>query len=126
MSVLVDLASEDYVWPFAAIATRSSYAEDNREQTVNLLKALVEALARWEAEPEAAQEVIATTSRIDDPALVEASYEAVSAVLDQEPIPVEDVMAPPLEAIAETGNEKAGTADAQDFFDDSYIQEALG
>ncbi len=126
LDVLLDLAQEDYDWPFAAIVTRQSYAEENQEQTVALLRALVAALEQWEAEPEAAQEVIATTSRLDDPALVQTSYEAVSSVLEVEPVVDEQVIAAPLEAIAETGNPDAASADPADFFDNSYVEEALG
>ncbi|WNV77092.1 ABC transporter substrate-binding protein [Geodermatophilus sp. DSM 44513] len=126
MRVLLDLADSDYTWPFAAIATRAGYAEENAEQTVALLRALVAALERWQTEPEAAKQVIAETSRIDDPALLDASYAAVSAVLTAEPVPTEEVMGVPLEVIAAGGEDEAAEADPADFFETRYIEEALG
>jgi ABC-type nitrate/sulfonate/bicarbonate transport system substrate-binding protein len=126
MKVLKDLgASDKYVWPFAGIVTRSSYAEENREQTVAVLRGIVGGIRAWKENPEAAKEVIRRETKLEDKALVDRSYEAVNEVLEERPIPTEKLARTPLETLAREGNEAAAKADPNRSFDDQYIREAL-
>lgn len=126
MKVLKDLgASDEYAWPFAGIVTRSSYAEENREQTVAVLRGIVGGIRAWKENPEAAKEVIRRETKLEEGVLVDRSYEAVSEALEERPIPTEQLVSVPLETLAREGNEKAADADPGRSFDDRYIREAL-
>lgn len=80
--ILRDLSESDFDWPFAGIVTRERYAQENPEQTRCLLEGIQTAIENWDSEEEAAKRVITERTQIEDEELLDASYEAVSRVID--------------------------------------------
>lgn len=124
--VVLELAESDYTWPFAGIVTRDGYAQENPEVVEAVLAGIVDALAAWEENPDAAKEVIRTEAQLEDQELIDASYEAVAAVIDTEPVPTVEENQAVLDALVASGEQPAAEqASPEDFFDTTYIERVL-
>jgi NitT/TauT family transport system substrate-binding protein len=122
-TILEDLAKSEYNWTLAGIATQKGYAEKNPETVVKVLAALFEAVKMWKTEADAVQKLIMRETGADAE-LAKQGYDAVSAVIDDTPVPeVADVKQTLTEL--EVSQPKAKGADPAEFMDTKYAEDAL-
>jgi NitT/TauT family transport system substrate-binding protein len=127
MTELFDLGDlEDFHWPRAALLTTESYAEDNREVVVRVIRGLIAAIEDWDDRPEEIMEVMASVQESEVDELIEEAYRLIGAALDAEAIVHLEESASVLEELERIGIDEAADHEPDEFFDNSYVEEALG
>lgn len=115
---------EDFggAYPTTPIASRVSFIKEKRETVRKFMKALLEAIQVYKSQKEFSKKVIAKYTKVNDPEVLEDSYQFFSRLVPVKPYPTLEGIR---EALAELGeNEpKARGARPDDFADLSFVRE---
>jgi len=117
--VLIDMAKSGVSFPHTNIASTRSYLRSNRDVAVNFLKAYSEGIQRMIKDEAFTKKVIRKYTRDDDDEILETTYQYGLDYIAQPPYPTREGIA---EALRQTANPKAKTANPDDFVDMSLVK----
>lgn len=119
---LVDFSTLNLPFYQSAVVARKSWIKDNPDTVRKFVKAYVEAIALIKKNKATAEKVLSKYSKTTDQTVLDGTYNAFVKVLPQAPIPSLDAIQTGLDEAALT-NPKAKTADPNQFFDASWVEE---
>jgi NitT/TauT family transport system substrate-binding protein len=117
--VLIDMAKAGVSFPHTNIASTRSYIRSNRDVAVNFLKAYSEGIQRMIKDEAFAKKVIRKYTRDDDDEILETTYQYGLDYIARPPYPTREGIA---EALRQTAQPKAKTANPDDFVDMSLVK----
>ncbi len=104
------------------IATTRKYLTENRAAVLGVVKASVEAMARWKKDPAFVKDVIKKYLKTDDPQFLDVGYSAYTNAFPQAPYPSEAGLARVIEQVS-SGTPKAKDLKPAQMIDRSFVQE---
>jgi NitT/TauT family transport system substrate-binding protein len=119
---ILDTASYNEPEQNVGIVATRKWLTENRPAAVAVMKASIEAIARWKKDPAFVKSVIKTYLKNDDQLFLDVGYSAYVDIFQQAPYPSEEGMAKVIEEVsAQTPNAK--TLKAAQLIDRSIVQE---
>ncbi len=119
---VLDTAAFDEPEQQVGIAAMRKYLTENRAAVLGVLKASIEAMARWPKDPAFVKGVIAKYLKTTDQQFIDVGYDAYAKVWPEAPYPTEPGFARIIEQVA-TQNPKAKELKPQQMVDRSFVQE---
>ena len=104
------------------VAVTRKFATENRAVVLGVLKASVEAMARWPKDPAFVKGVIKTYLKTDDQQFIDTGYSAYANVWPQAPYPTVPGLQRVIEQVATT-NAKAKELKPEQLIDNSFVKE---
>lgn len=103
------------------VAVTRAYLADHGPVIQNMLKASIEAMARWKKDPEFVKNVINQYLKSDDPRFAEVGYDAYANVWPQAPYPTREGIIRVIDQVA-AQNPKAKDLDPDKMFDSTNVK----
>lgn len=117
--VLIDMAKAGVSFPHTNIASTRSYLRSNRDVAVNFLKGYSEGIQRMIKDEAFAKKVIRKYTRDEDDEILETTYQYGLDYIARPPYPTREGI---VEALRQTAQAKAKTANPDDFVDMSLVK----
>jgi len=118
--VLIDMAKSGVQFPHSTIITTRTYLKLHRSTVNSFLKAYAGGLKRMISDKPFSLNAVKKYMRVNDPALVEATYKYAMDFIERVPYPTTEGIG---EILHQSDNPKARIAKPRDFIDDSLIRE---
>lgn len=125
MKVLASLAKEDIPFMHVGITTTRKFMRERRAQAKAVLRAYGRAVHFMHTQKEDFKKIIARYSKIHDPGMLEGSVQYAYDFVEKVPLVKSQAFQITLEEIAKK-NPKARQANAEQFYDNSLVQELIG
>jgi ABC-type nitrate/sulfonate/bicarbonate transport system substrate-binding protein len=115
---------EDFggAYPTTPIASRVSYIQEKRDTVRKFMRALIEGVHVYKTQKEFSKKVIAKYVKVNDPEVLEDSYQFFSRLVPAKPYPTLEGIKEALAELAEK-DPKARGARPEDFADLSFVKE---
>lgn len=110
---ILDTASYNEPEQNVGIVTSRKWLAANHQAAVAVMKASIEAIARWKKDPAFVKGVIKTYLKNDDQQFLDVGYEAYKDVFPQAPYPSDEAMAKVIEEVAAQSPNAKGLKAAQ-------------
>lgn len=124
LTTLADFTTGTDPFPQSGLVVRREYLRTNRDLVKRMLMAYVEAIQVLKKDPERSTAIMKKYMRITDDAIAKRSFEYYSKLFSQPPLTEEKGVAVVLKFLAtQPGFANAKNAKAEEFFDNSLIQE---
>ena len=124
LSTLADFASGSDPFPQSGLVVRKEYLRNNRDTSKRMLMAYVEAIHILKTDAEKSTAIMKKYMRITDEAIAKRTYDYYSKLFSQPPLTEEKGIGVVLNFLAtQPGFANAKNAKAEDFFDNSLVQE---
>ena len=124
LSTLADFATGSEPFPQSGLVVRKEYLRSNRDIVKRMLMAYGEAIHILKTDAERSTAVMKKYMRITDDAIAKRSYEYYSKLFSQPPLTEEKGVGVVLKFLAtQAGMANAKNAKAEDFFDNTVVQE---
>jgi ABC-type nitrate/sulfonate/bicarbonate transport system substrate-binding protein len=120
--MILDTATLNEPEQNVGVAVTRAYLSENRASVTNVLKASVEAMARWKKDPAFTKGVIQKYLESSDPQFTEVGYSAYAPVWPQAPYPSREGLAKVIEEVA-SQNPKAKDLQVDQLLDTSVVKE---
>ncbi|HLQ04622.1 MAG TPA: ABC transporter substrate-binding protein [Verrucomicrobiae bacterium] len=119
---ILDTGSFNEAEQQVGVAATRKWASENRAAVLGVLKASIEAMARWPKDAPFVKNVIKTYLKTDDPQYLDVGYSAYANVWPQAPYPTVPGLQRVIEQVA-TQNAKAKELKPEQMIDNSFVQE---
>lgn len=119
---ILDTASYNEPEQNVGIVTTRKWLTDNRPAAIAVMKASVEAIARWKKDPAFVKGVIKKYLKNDDQQFLDVGYSAYTDIFPQAPYPSNEAMAKVIDEVA-AQTPKAKDLKAAQLIDRSIVQE---
>src|SRR5579884_309362 len=121
---LLDLAAAKIPGALGVIATKRSYATQNRDVIQKFTDSIVEAIALQKRDPATATKILGKYLKLDDQALLDKALNFYnSQVLPDYPYPINDWVPDTVQFLSKE-NPKVGQTDFSKLFDRSFVEDA--
>lgn len=119
---ILDTGGYDEPEQNVGVAGLRKYVNENRPAVLGVLKASIEAMARWKRDPAFVKDVIRKYLKTDDQQFLDVGYDAYANVWPEAPYPTEPGFARVIEQVA-TQNPKAKDLKLAQLMDTSFVKE---
>lgn len=117
---------DDYQLPRAALMTRASFAADNSELTVRVIRGLMAAASDWDARADEIMEIMARIQGVEVDELIEAAHAEIAEALRLSPLVTSVEAETALQALIDAGVPGLESVDAGDTYVNNYAELAAG
>jgi NitT/TauT family transport system substrate-binding protein len=120
--LILDTASLNVPEQNVGFGVMRAYLDENRAAVSAIVKASIEAIARWRNDPTFTRSVIQKYLESSDPQFTDVGYDAYAPLWPQAPYPSRDGMLKVIDEVA-AQNDKARSLDVDQLIDNSVVKE---